>query len=120
MRDVAVVVPGQFAATVPLSAVDLGFPSKADGRPIALVLGREYFANLVFLIQARSRTFQVGPSGSLRLPVGTPFVSLANGRPQVEADVGGEKLMLTDDLGYNRELALGPAAWSKLKLGQAP
>lgn len=112
----SVVIPGQIRFDGPLHATDLSFPSSAVGRPIAFVLGKEYFDNLEFLVSNSTKTFQVGPSGALNVPEGTSYAPLLNSRPQIAMTIGGQRLTLTLDLGYNGDVALGGEAWKRLGL----
>lgn len=118
VHDVPVEIPGQMRFIAPFSAVDLSFPTRAAGRSITLVLGKEYFENLALLIRANSLSF--GPSGSLRASAKAPFVDLLNDGPQVQLQIGQARLVLTIDLGFNGELSLSQAAWSELGLLDRP
>ena len=118
--DVRVKISGQVEFTAPFSVVDLEFLKLATGRPIAMVLGKEYFANLVFVILPSKKTFEVAPSGSMRLPPAIPFAALEDARPTLEIDVDGRKLKVLVDLGANSQLILNPEAWKGLKLDKAP
>jgi predicted aspartyl protease len=120
VQDADITIPGQVRFRAPLSAVDLSFPSKMAGRPISLVLGREYFENLGFLIDPRDGQLKLGPSGALRVPPTIPSVVLKNDRPQVDITIDGKPAVVTVDFGYNGFVALNQAAWDRLKLDQSP
>lgn len=117
---VQMTIPGQASFSAPLSAVDLSFASKLAGKPISLVLGREYFESLGFLIDPRSKELQFGPSGSLTVPPTIPYVELLDDRPQVAIMVNGHPAVVTVDLGYNGFVALNDGAWARLGLDIAP
>jgi hypothetical protein len=112
--NVPVVVPGQADFIAPFSAVDLGFVSKMSERPVALVLGREYFQILVFLFSPSKHLMQLGPSGSATAHGPMKRITLLNDRPQVDIAIGGQNLRVTVDLGFNGGLGLSPDAWRKV------
>ena len=120
VRNVTVQVPGQLRFTSPFSAVDLAFLKAATGRPITLVLGKEYFDVLAVLMRPSRSTLELGPSGRLNVPAALPAISLTSGRPNVEVRVGGKALNLMIDLGYNGDIALTSAAWGALDLDKLP
>lgn len=117
--DVEVTLPGQIEIDGSFSVVDLSFAAKVTGRPISLIIGKEYFDDLEFLITPFNHEIQVGPSGTLKLRADTPSVVLKNDRPQVDATINGEPVTLTVDLGYQGNVALTDAAWTKLHLTSA-
>ena len=114
VAPVEIKIPGQADIDTPLSAVDLSLFSKLVGRPISLILGQEYFQNLLFLIMLDNRTFQLGPSGSLRAPTDVPYITLKNDIPQLAIQVNGQTAVVGLDMGYNGDLSLSPAAWGRL------
>jgi hypothetical protein len=119
--SVEIEVPGQATFQSPLSAVDLGFSSKFLGRPIALILAREYFANLAFLFDLDDHTFQITPGGGwLMVPPNSPYIELKNAVPQLEIRVGDKPAVVALDLGYNGDLSLSDAAWRRLGLENLP
>lgn len=120
VEGVRLSIQGQASFTAPLSAADLSFASRVAGKPISVVLGKEYFESLGFLIDPRSKELQFGPSGSLTVPATIPYVELLNDRPQVEVRVNGHPAVVTVDLGYNGTLSLNDAAWAELGLNDAP
>ena len=116
IENVDVRIPGQIDLSEPMSAVDLSFLSKVTGRPISLVLGKEYFHWLAFFIRSDKRNFELAPSGAIKIPDKYPYVVLRGDRPQVAATVDGEPVALTVDMGFNGFAALSQAAWTKLNL----
>lgn len=113
-------IPGQVGMQTPVSATDLSLLSAVAGRPISLIVGKEYFDVLVFVFTPRNRQFQLGPSGSLRLPADAPYLILQNDRPQIEVMVAGRPTLLTIDLGYNGDIALRQEAWDRLGISELP
>jgi hypothetical protein len=109
-------IPGQADIETPLSAVSLASLSKFLDRPISLIFGQEYFANLMFLISPTKRTFQLARSGSLRAPADTPYIALKNDTSRLDILVNGEPASVGLDMGYNGDLSLSPAAWDRLGL----
>lgn len=119
LDGVSVEIPGQMSMTSAFSAVDLSFVERAVGRPVSLVIGKEYFDNLAVLVRSSDQTLQFGPSGSLRASPKTPLIELRNGS-QVQVDVGGRPLLLSIDLGSNNQIVLSESAWSSLGVESAP
>jgi predicted aspartyl protease len=119
-EQVDLAIPGQVGMRAPVTAADLSAVSSLAGRPLALVLGKEYFNVMLFLFMPGSSQVQLGPSGSLRTPADTPYVELADDRPQLEVMIAGRPATLTVDLGYNGEIMLSQHAWTRLGLGALP
>jgi len=120
VHNVTVQVPGQLRFTSPFSAVDLAFLKAATGRPITLVLGKEYFDVLAVLVRPSSSSLELGPSGRLNVPAAVRAIPLTSERPNVEVRMGGKALNLMIDLGYNGDIALTPQAWDALSLNKRP
>ena len=114
--DVSINIPGQMSVQTNFSAVDLSFAEKVAGRPISLIVGKEYFDDLEFLFTPGNQHIQLGPSATLHLPADTPGVALVNDRPQIETTINGQPAILTVDLGYQGSVALTDAAWKRLGL----
>lgn len=113
-------IPGQFQATTPLSAADLSFVSKVIGRPVSMIVGKEFFDNLLFVIRPSNGTFETAPSGGLNAPPNTPQLDLKNDPAQVEIAIGGKPALVTVDLGDDDVLGLSNAAWNRLGLNHRP
>lgn len=118
--SVPIELPGQASLTGPFSVIDLRFVSMAAGRPVSLVIGREYFSNLTFIISPTGNSIAVGPSGGLKVPPNISFAPIEDDRARVQVDVDGHKLSLLIDLGANGQLLLNPATWTRLGLDKAP
>lgn len=113
-------LPGQVSFTAPFSVADLKFLRAATGRPISLIIGKEYFANFAVVILPSKKTFEVGQSGSLILPSNVPFAVLEDDLPHVEVGVGDQKLKLLVDIGVNSEIVVNRETWNNLRLHKAP
>ena len=114
-------IPGQMKTQAPFLATDLSGISKMMGRPIALIIGKEYFDSLVFFISSTRRTFQLGPSGTVRVPPNAVRLELKNeepqlAMPQLEVTLDGKTVSVGIDLGSNSQIALSTAAWDTLGL----
>lgn len=109
-------IPGMLTATSPLPATDLSFASKMLGRPIGLIIGRDFFSKLAFLIRPSRNTFELGPSGSVNIPQGLPGVDVGGPYHEVTVEIDGKPFSLSLDLGYNGEIALTQSAWDRLAL----
>lgn len=107
---VEILVPGQLVARGPVSVADLKPFGKIVGRPIVLILGKEYFDNLSFLIKPTG-TFEIGYSGALNIPAGAPAIPLLDGRYRVTANINGVDVMLAVDLGSNGAVKLTTKTW---------
>jgi hypothetical protein len=118
--EVDMTIPGQIQMRTPSSATNLSAVSALVGRPISLIVGKEYFDVLAVVVTPTDRQFQFARSGSLRLPADTRYLTLLNTRPQVQATIAGRPLVLTVDLGYNGDIALSPQAWARLGFGDEP
>ncbi len=118
--NLSIELPNQVTLTAPASVADLRFVAMGIGRPIAMVLGREYFANMVFAILPSRGTFEVGPTGSLIIPATIPFATIDDDNARIEVDVAGRKLKLLVDLGANEQIVLSATAWTRLGLDKAP
>lgn len=113
-------IPGQIGMQAPLFATDLSRLSAFAGRPISLIIGKEYFDVLMFVFTPRNRQFQIGPSGSLRLPADTPHLDLQGPNPRTEVMVAGQPALLTIDLGNGGDISLGQRAWDRLGMAELP
>jgi hypothetical protein len=121
VSNVKLQIPGQFELTAPLlPATDLSFVKKLLGRPIALVIGQEYFSKLAFLIRPSRGSFQVGPSGTVKVPPTAAVIPLTSDRPHVDVRIGDKVLNLTIDLGFDDAIGLTPEAWARLGLEKLP
>jgi Flp pilus assembly protein TadD/predicted aspartyl protease len=115
-RDVSIDLPGQVSLRSPVSAVDLSAISRTLGRPISLIIGKDYFDVLFFQIIVANKTLEVGPSGTLNVPDGTPALILNNDTPQVEIQIEGSPVTVAVDLGDDGVIGLSDAAFSRLGL----
>ena len=113
-------VPGQFGAVAPFAAANLEAISRTVGRPISMVIGHEYFAEMIVAISSTHGILQFGPGGSKVTGNGAEQVLLLNDRPQLRIMAGDQPLLVTLDLGYNGSLALSDEAWHRLKLDTLP
>ena len=117
---VAIEIPGQISMTAPVTATDLSALSAMAGRPISLLLGREYFSGMVFLFTPGNHRLVLGPSGSLRLADGARGLALQGDRSAIEVLVGGRPAVLDINIGSNGEIALGQAAWDQTQMTALP
>jgi hypothetical protein len=117
--ELRIVVPGEMTADGSLFAADLSAWSRLMGRPVSLVLGKEFFDNLAFLIRPTERNFELGRSGSLNHGKETQEIVLKNDRPQLSAVINGQPLVLTIDLGDGGMVSLSNTAWARLGLNDA-
>ena len=113
-------IPGQAGLRAPVFATDLSRLSAFTDRPIAFIVGKEYFDVLAFLFNPAKHEFRIEPSGALPLPADTPHLVLANDRPQVEVTIAGQPVLLTIDLGHGGDIALNRAAWDRLGMAALP
>lgn len=111
--EVPLVVPGQLEIRMPMAAVDLSAFSSALGHPIDAVLGADLLNNLVLAFHPGRSELQLLPVGSKSDLPGPP-ITLAKGKAQFEAMVGGKPVQLTIDLGFSGELSLSPEAWARV------
>ena len=116
LRDVPLVVPGQFEGRMPFAAVDLAPISKIMGRKIEAVFGGDLLGHMGIVVNSGRRTVQFGPSGKMTVPPVITPIALANPRPQVEVTIAGKPMLVTIDLGSNSALSLTPEAWARLGL----
>lgn len=115
VRDVPVVMPGQFEIRAQgLAVMDLKTMTESIGHKIDFIFGQDYLRNAYFMISPSTGTVQAGPSGSLRQPPGAPFITLLNGRLEVEALIGGQPVILALDTGSDFPFTLTPEAWARL------
>ncbi len=111
VERVPIAVAGQFAATVPtMIGIDLAPISRSLGRPIALVVGADFYRRFAVATQAGVLRFL--PSGSVR--VAAAPVALLDARPRVTILLGGQRFVATVDTGLSGALILTPQAWARL------
>lgn len=91
-------IPGQVGMRAPVFAADLSGWSAVAGRPISLIVGKEYFDVMLFVFSPGHRKVQLGPSGSLRVAADTPYLALRDDSPQIEVMIAGRPVALTIDL----------------------
>lgn len=117
-HDVAVRVPGQVEGRIArLNALDLSGMTRLLGQRIGLILGQEFLRGMALRVDPAARTFGLAPTGSFGGGEDYHALELRNGRPQVEIDVGRERLLVTIDTGYNGQLDLTPATWRRVVTG---
>lgn len=123
--DVEIKIPGQGSIRATVAAADLSNVSKDTGRPISVVVGKELFEILAFVIRPTNKTFEVWPSTVQALPPQAPHLSLPpnaepivldNDMPQVDASISGKPAVLFVDLGDSGTISLSEAAWRRLEL----
>jgi len=115
VRDVPVVMPGQFEIRAQgLAVMDLKTMTEGIGHKIDFIFGQDYLRNAFFMISPSTGTVQAGTSGSLRQPPGAPFITLLNGGLEVEALIGGQPVILALDTGSDFPFTLTPEAWARL------
>ncbi len=109
---VDVAIPGQISMATRLSATDLAFFKRATGRDISLIVGKELFDSLAFIIYHDDR-FEIVLSGSIKVSPGVEAIELgqAQGKPLIPVKIDGADAALALDLGYNGEVTLSDAAW---------
>jgi hypothetical protein len=117
--ELRIVVPGEMTADGALFAADLSPWSRLMGRSVSLVLGKEFFDNLAFLIRPAEQNFELGSSGSFNPNRETQEIVLKNDRPELNAVVDGQPLVLTIDIGDGDMVSLSSAAWARLRLNDA-
>lgn len=113
IADVPLIIPGEIETRAPLRSVDLGMLSGKAGRKIDLILGHEMLSVLEMLVSSGSHRLMLGASGSLIPPSKFPLVPISQGRT-IEVQIGEKTLSLELDLGLNADMALTPAAWSRV------
>lgn len=120
VSDASIDLPGQVSFRSPVSVVDLSVVSKTLGRPISLIVGKDYFGVLSFQIIPANRTLEVGSSGTLNVPAGTPFLVLKNDTPQLDIEIDGKPATVAVDLGADGVIGLSHAAFARLGLNYLP
>lgn len=118
--DVTVALPGQLRFTASFAAADLSVLSEPLGRPLALVIGREYFSNLQFFFQSSPRVLNIGASGAARWPTDASYVPLEDDGTTVLIEANGVALRARIDLGFSGGFATTPELWSKLGIEGPP
>ena len=111
--SVAIVVPGQISMITRLSSTDLGFFRRATGRQIVLIVGKELFDSLAFVVH-RNGSFEIAPSGSVNVSAGVESLQLGQGRPLLLAKINGTDVVLAIDLRFNGDVSLSEAAWKRV------
>jgi len=120
ISQAAIDIPGQMSMRAPVSAIDLTALSQLIGRPVSLIVGKEYFDNLEVVVQPANHQILFAPSGGVQLPASTPYLPIEGEYPKVALTIGGEPLTLGIDLGANGDVKLGSEAWSRLGLDRSP
>jgi hypothetical protein len=116
VTDVRFEIPGQMEVRAPLQAIDLSVVSKLSGRPVSLIIGKDYFDILAFFVSSTTSTFQLAPSGAMHVPPGTARLDLKNGEPQRDVMIAGKTAVVTPDLGSDLAIGLSASAWNRLGL----
>lgn len=118
--NVLLEIPGQVSFRPPLYVTDLSGISKSLGVPVSLVVGRDTFAFLSFIITPSTRSFELAPSGAVNVPANTPTLVLKDDKPRLEVIINGKPAIVSVDLGDTNNITLGPAAWDRLGLSSLP
>jgi hypothetical protein len=126
--DVGITIPGQGNFQATLLTMDLSWVSRGLGRPISLVVGKDLFEALAFVVRPSSGTFEFWPNTTavlppqvprLELPAGAAPIILANDVPQIQVSIGGKPALLAVDLGDGNVVSVNEKAWLRLGLGSA-
>jgi hypothetical protein len=120
VSDATIDLPGQVSLRSPLSAVDLSSISTDLGRPVSLIIGRDYFDVLAFQIIPANETVEVGPTGAFVVPPGTPYLVLKNDTPQIDLYIDGKPATVAVDLGDDGAIGLSDSAFGRLGLNNLP
>ena len=118
-EEIEVDVPGLVKVRSPLSAVDLSSISKIIGKPIKMVLGREYFEKTAVIIAFKNGLLNIGPASALKFKssgpqADLPSVSLEGSAPLVSLTVNGRSVKVQLDTGFGGDLSLIPDVWDEV------
>ncbi|KQN40660.1 hypothetical protein ASG37_02430 [Sphingomonas sp. Leaf407] len=118
VERVAVAVAGQFAVTLPsMTGIDLVPMSRSIGRPIALVVGADFYRRFAVATRPGARTIAFLPGGTVERTARA--VDLLDARPRIAITLGGKRMIVTVDTGLSGALILTPAAWARLGMADA-
>ncbi len=124
-EEIEVDVPGLVKVRSPLSAVDLSSISAIIGKPIKMVLGREYFEKTAVIIAFKNGLLNIGPASALKFTssgaqANLPKVSLEGSAPLVSLSVNGRPVKVKLDTGFSGDLSLIPDVWDKVISDDTP
>ncbi|WP_162236465.1 aspartyl protease family protein [Sphingomonas sp. Leaf25] len=118
VERVAVAVEGQFAVTLAsMTGIDLAPISRSIGRPIALVVGADFYRRFAVATRPGARTIAFLPGGTVERA--GRAVDLLDARPRIAITLGGKRMIVTVDTGLSGALILTPAAWARLGVADA-
>lgn len=111
-------LPGLLKVSSPLSAVDLSHISKIIGKPVKVILGREYFQQTAVIIAFKNGLLNIGPASALKFnssgsQADMLSVSLEGNAPLVSLSVNGKAVKVKLDTGFDGDLSLIPDVWDK-------
>lgn len=106
---VEVDLPGLLKVSSPLSALDLSQISKIIGKPVKIILGREYFQQTAVILAFKNGLINIGPASALkfnssRSQADMPTVSLEGNAPLVSLNVNGKAVKVKLDTGFAGDL----------------
>ncbi len=117
-ETIEVDLPGVLKSRSPVSAIDLKPVSEMVGRPVTLILGREYFSQTAVIISFKQRMLDVGPASSVRLSgrgltPAVPQVTLEGDAPLVSLIVNDTPVRVQLDLGFSGDVSLVEGKWDE-------
>ena len=124
-EEIEVNVPGVVKVRSPLSAVDLSSISAIIGKPIKMILGREYFEKTAVIIAFKNNLLNMGPASAVKFTssgaqADLPKVSLEGSAPLVSLSVNGRPVKVKLDTGFGGDLSLIPDVWDQAISDDAP
>jgi hypothetical protein len=112
---IALELPGQFTAQIPVLSADLSKASQLYGRKIDFILGGDILRKLAVAIDFGAQRFRFGRTGLQPAGLQAIPVELARYAPIVPVQVGTQQLKLLLDLGSGGSLSVSPDAWTRIK-----
>lgn len=112
---IALELPGQFTAQIPVLSADLSKASQIYGRKIDFILGGDILRKLAVAIDFGGQRFRFGRTGLQPAGLQAIPIELARFAPIVPVQVGTQGLKLLLDLGAGGDLGVSPDAWTRIK-----
>jgi predicted aspartyl protease len=114
VSGVAVAIAGQFELDYRhLTTLDMAAISRASGRKVAFVLGRDVLRNVALVMDPLMGQLEFHPSGTFH-PTDAVRIDLLEHNPVVELEINAQKARVLIDTGFSHTVVLPDEIWPRV------
>ncbi len=112
VQNVPFSIPRQLTFQAHMAGVDLSRFSAEIGRPVGVILGREYFNKLAFYVDTENMKIYIRNSGSINPKIGKDVAEISlNDNNSISMNINGKPATVYVDLGNNGALSISQEDW---------